>query len=59
MFSQEECASKYKRLLQLIEIDDEEIAEGLQGELLTAYRQVLEYEKNQIMNEIRSINITY
>lgn len=59
MFSKEECTKKYKKLLQLLEQDYEEIAISIQGEMLVAYRQVLEYEKSFILNEIQSIENNY
>lgn len=58
MLQNEECVSRYRRLLNLLENDAEEIAQGLQGELLTAYRSVLEKEKDRLTDALRDMERT-
>ena len=52
---EEECLSQYRKLLQLLEQDSEEIALGLQGELQDAYRAILIRERDTLMSALRSI----
>lgn len=52
---EEECLSQYRKLLQLLDQDSEEIALGLQGELLDAYRAILIRERDTLMSALRSI----
>lgn len=44
----EEYALEYARLLRLLETDSKQVAEGIQGDLLDAYRSVLELEKSTL-----------
>lgn len=59
MFEVGECIARYQRLLQLMEDDSEEIAQGLQGELLEAYQDLVKREKTILQNALRSIQNTY
>lgn len=59
MLQIDECVSRYRRLINLMESDAEEIAQGLQGELLTAYRGVLEEEKSILTDALRDMERTY
>ena len=44
----EEYALEYARLLRLLETDSMQVAEGIQGDLLDAYRSVLKLEKSTL-----------
>ena len=59
MYQTEECISGYQRLLRLLEEDSEQIANGLQGELLEAYRDVLVREKNVLTKAIQAMQNTH
>ena len=41
----EECEYKYRQIFSLMEQDAEEIALGMQGELLDAYRDLVKQEE--------------
>lgn len=55
MYDISECVSKYRRLLDLLEEDSEKMAQGLQGDLLGAYRSLIEHEKVLLDNAIITI----
>lgn len=55
MYQAEECASRYRRLMRRMEEDHEAIAQGLKGELLEAYREVLVREKEVLTDALKDI----
>jgi len=55
----EVCAFQYRKLIQLLEEDFNDIALGLQGELLEAYRAILVLEKDALSNALKSIQKTF
>ena len=55
MYEIEECISRYRQLLDLMEDDSNKIEQGLQGELLDAYRGVVERERILLENALTSI----
>ena len=59
MYEKEVCESQYRKLLQLLEEDSDEIAQGLQGELLDAYRAILIREKDTLSSALKSIQNTF
>ena len=59
MYEKEVCVTKYRRLLQLLEEDSDEIMLGLQGELLDAYRAILIREKDTLYNALKLIQNTF
>ena len=59
MLEHEECAAKYRQLLQLLEEDGEEIAGCLRGEMLDAYRAILTQEKDVLRNALHLIQTNY
>ena len=46
---------EYKRLLRLLEEDEERIALSLQGDFLEKYRFILKKEKEMIETQIRKL----
>lgn len=59
MYTTDECAFLYRKLLQLMEEDSDSIAHALQGELLDAYRELLEKEKSILNDSLRKIQTIY
>lgn len=55
MYEIEECLSRYRQLLDLMDDDSKKIEQGLQGELLDAYRNVVERERTLLENALISI----
>lgn len=55
MFEAEECVYRYRKLLQLLEEDTQEISACLQGELLEEYRELLTREKDILNDALRTM----
>lgn len=55
MYEIEECISRYRQLLDLMVDDSNKIEQGLQGELLDAYRGVVERERILLEDAFTSI----
>lgn len=55
MYEAQECVARYKRLLQLIDEDFDEIAQGIQGRVLKSYREILVKEKEILMEALKSM----
>jgi hypothetical protein len=55
MFEAEECVYRYRKLLQLLEEDTQEISACLQGELLEEYRGLLTREKDILNDALRTM----
>ncbi len=55
MYEIEECISRYRQLLDLMVDDSNKIEQGLQGELLDAYRGVVERERILLEDALTSI----
>lgn len=55
MYQADECASRYRRLMRRMEEDYEAIAQGLNGELLEAYREILAREKEVLTDALKDI----
>lgn len=55
-----ECYYQYRRLLELLEKDSEEIKASLKGDAQEAYDKLLLREKDSVNNALKSIkNILY
>lgn len=50
-----DCLVHYRKLLNLLDEDFSEIKEGLQGDLLDAYRAIVRQEIAEINNEMSSL----
>lgn len=59
MYEIEECIFWYHRLLDLMENDSEKIALGLQGDLLDAYRDLIERERTLLEGALQSLQNIY
>lgn len=55
VYEAQECVARYKRLLQLIDEDFNEIAQGIQGRVLESYRDILVREKEILMEALKSM----
>ncbi len=59
MYELEECISRYRRILARMEDDSGKIANGLQGDLLDAYRGVIERERSILEEALQAIQNSY
>lgn len=55
MFEAQECAYRYRKLLELLEEDATEISQSLQGELLEEYRELLSRETDFLSQALKKI----
>ena len=51
----DECIARYKKLLRLIDEDSQEMERCVQGEILDAYRRLLEQEKENLQSALRAL----
>lgn len=55
MHEVDECASRYQKLLRLMEEDFAEIAQGLGGDILETYRELLNREMDILKSTLKSM----
>jgi len=55
LYEIDECMNHYKKLMSLLEEDSSEIARGFQGDLLNAYCETVQREKNVLSEQMQSI----
>lgn len=51
----EELLMRYRRLIQLLEMEEEKIGVSLEGELKEVYRSVLQRERQELVENLISI----